>query len=195
MLSEAISDGLNAYDIGAKVRALRSAKKLGLTQLGEHTDLSPGMLSRIETGQLFPTLPTLLRIAMVFGVGLEHFFAPSGEKPIAALVRKADRMRLPDRRSGAASYLFESLNYPVNARPLDAFHAEFVSSDRSEPHTHEGAEVIYLIEGQLEVSHAGDTHVLDEGDAIHFDASAPHSYRRTSSGSCRGVVVVTLKTQ
>jgi hypothetical protein len=35
------------------------------------------MLSKIERGQLFPTLPTLLRIAMVFGVGLEHFFIES----------------------------------------------------------------------------------------------------------------------
>ena len=48
-------------------------KKLGLAQLGEHTGLSPALLSKIERGNLFPTLPTLLRIAMVFGVGLEHF--------------------------------------------------------------------------------------------------------------------------
>jgi transcriptional regulator with XRE-family HTH domain len=60
------------YKIGPKIRALRLNKKLGLLQLGEHTGLSSAMLSKIERGQLFPTLPTLLRIALVFGVGLEH---------------------------------------------------------------------------------------------------------------------------
>ena len=74
MLSETLTAGLERYRIGPKVRALRLRKKLGLVQLGQHTGLSPAMLSKIERGQLFPTLPTLLRIALLFGVGLEHFF-------------------------------------------------------------------------------------------------------------------------
>jgi transcriptional regulator with XRE-family HTH domain len=48
------------------------------------------MLSKIERGRLFPTLPTLLRIALVFGVGLEFFFAGAREKPLVAVVRKKD---------------------------------------------------------------------------------------------------------
>ena len=72
MLSETLATGLEHYKIGPKIRALRLKKKLGLVQLGEHTGLSPGMLSKIERGALFPTLPTLLRIALVFGFGLEH---------------------------------------------------------------------------------------------------------------------------
>jgi transcriptional regulator with XRE-family HTH domain len=42
--------------------------------LGKHTSLSAAMLSKLERGKLFPTLPTLIRIALVFGVGLEYFF-------------------------------------------------------------------------------------------------------------------------
>src|SRR5918997_3695773 len=81
MLSETLTAGLERYRVGPKVHALRLKKKLGLVQLGEHTGLSPAMLSKIERGQLFPTLPTLLRIALVFGVGLEHFFAEPSERP------------------------------------------------------------------------------------------------------------------
>jgi transcriptional regulator with XRE-family HTH domain len=47
---------------------------MGLVELGKHTGLSAAMLSKLERGKLFPTLPTLLRIALVFGVGLEYFF-------------------------------------------------------------------------------------------------------------------------
>ncbi len=42
MLSDALTDGLKQYGIGAKIRALRLEKKLGQVQLGEHTGLSPG---------------------------------------------------------------------------------------------------------------------------------------------------------
>src|SRR5436190_11740732 len=73
MLSKTLSSGLQQYQIGPKLRSLRLRKKLGLVELGSHTGLSAAMLSKIERGVLFPTLPTLLRIAMVFNVGLEHF--------------------------------------------------------------------------------------------------------------------------
>ena len=88
MLSTTLQDGLSDYRIGAKIRALRLKKKMGLVELGQHTGLSPALLSKIERGRLFPTLPTLLRIALVFGVGLEFFFAGAREKPLVAVVRK-----------------------------------------------------------------------------------------------------------
>src|SRR3954451_2715472 len=97
MLSETLSNGLRRYEIGAKIRALRLGKKLGLVQLGEHTGLSAALLSKIERGNLFPTLPTLLRIALVFGVGLDHFFAEREDSPIIQIARKPDRVRLPNR--------------------------------------------------------------------------------------------------
>ena len=147
MLSETLATGLEHYNIGPKIRALRLNKKLGLVQLGEHTGLSPGMLSKIERGQLFPTLPTLLRIALVFGVGLEHFFVESKERPAVAVVRKRDRLRLPDRPGDAPpSYFFESLDFPVVDRKMEAFFAEFPLESRpSEPHRHQGPELIYII--------------------------------------------------
>ena len=65
MLTRTISEGLERYQIGGKLRGLRLKKKMGLVELGKHTDLSPALLSKIERGRLFPTLPTLLRIALV----------------------------------------------------------------------------------------------------------------------------------
>ncbi|MFN2445052.1 MAG: hypothetical protein ABR606_05645 [Vicinamibacterales bacterium] len=40
------------------------------------------------------TLPTLLRIALVFSVGLEFFFSGSRDKPLAVVVRKKERVAL-----------------------------------------------------------------------------------------------------
>lgn len=192
MLSEMLTKGLEQYRIGPKIRDLRQNKKLGLVQLGEHTGLSPAMLSKIERGLLFPTLPTLLRIALVFGVGLEHFFVESDERPIVAVVRKKDRLRLPDRPGEVSpAYFFESLDFPVTDRRMEAYHAEFPAHAKpAPPHSHEGAEFIYVLRGQLAIDVAGETTVLEEGDAMYVDSSAPHSYSRHGRSACAAIVVV-----
>ncbi|MBM3543547.1 MAG: helix-turn-helix domain-containing protein [Alphaproteobacteria bacterium] len=192
MLSRTLATGLEYYEIGPKIRALRHQKKLGLVQLGEHTGLSPGMLSKIERGALFPTLPTLLRIALVFNVGLEHFFIENKHRPMVAVVRKRDRLRLPDRPDETPpAYLFESLDFPVNERKMEAFLAEFpMQSKPSEPHSHGGAELIYITKGELAVNVDGEETLLHEGDAMYFDSSALHAYRREGRSSCSAIVVI-----
>lgn len=193
MLSKTLAAGLESYEIGPKIRALRLKKNLGLVQLGEHTGLSPGMLSKIERGQLFPTLPTLLKIAMVFGLGLEHFFVDSKDRPTLAVVRKKDRLRLPDRPDAdTPSYFFESLDFPVSDRKMEAYYAAFEPhSGATEPHKHPGAEIIYVIGGQLAVNLDGEDTLLAEGDSMYFDCAYPHSYRREGKRTCSAIVVVT----
>ena len=193
MLSETLAVGLRSFGIGPKIRALRTKRKLGLVQLGEHTGLSAGLLSKIERGQLIPTLPTLLRIAQVFGVGLENFFIDSSERPTVAVVRKKDRLRLPDRPDEESpSYFFESLDFPVTDRKMEAYYAEFQAHAKSmEPHQHAGAEIIYVVTGQLVVNIDGEDTLLGQGDSIYFDSSFPHSYRHHGRAVCSAVVVVT----
>jgi quercetin dioxygenase-like cupin family protein/DNA-binding XRE family transcriptional regulator len=163
-----------------------------LVQLGEHTGLSSAMLSKIERGQLFPTLPTLLRIALVFGVGLDHFFVDAAERPLVAVVRRKDRLRLPDRRDGEPpSYVFESLDFPVTDRKMAGYYAEFPAhATPSAPHRHGGVELIYVLKGRLAVTIDGEETVLDEGDALSFDSAAPHSYCRQGHSPCAAIVVV-----
>jgi transcriptional regulator with XRE-family HTH domain len=192
MLSATLENGLREYEIGAKLRALRLKKKMGLVELGRHTNLSPALLSKIERGRLFPTLPTLLRVALVFSVGLEFFFAGAREKPLLAITRKRDRVRLPDRPGTRdVAYRFESLDYPAPERRFNAFFAEFfqASADKLKPHSHPGVEFIYVLQGTLGV-HVNDVeHALHGGDSIYFDSGVAHAYRRVSGRTCTALVV------
>jgi transcriptional regulator with XRE-family HTH domain len=191
MISETLAEGLERHRIGPKIRALRKAKELGLVQLGEHSGLSPGLLSKIERGQIVPTLPTLLRIALVFGVGLEHFFAPE-DVPEIAVARRADRLRLPDRPGKERpSYFFESLDFPAADPSMDAYLAEFpAGAPPSEPHAHKGAELVYLLRGRLAIEVGERTVELAEGDAVHFDSSIRHGYRAAPEVGATAIVVV-----
>jgi transcriptional regulator with XRE-family HTH domain len=191
-ISTTLDEGLRRYEIGEKLRALRLRKKMGLVELSKHTGLSPALLSKVERSKLYPPLPTLLRIALVFGVGLDYFFADETRKPVVEIVRKKERVRFPDRpESEPASYFFESLDFKANERKLSAYLADFQRAREEDvvPHAHPGVELLFVIEGSLRITIGRQSHDLDDGDAIYFDASVPHGYRRTSRTKCTAVVV------
>ena len=191
MLSATLQKGLDQYAIGAKLRALRLKKKMGLVELGKHSGLSPALLSKIERGKLVPTLPTLMRVALVFSVGLEHFFTETQRQPTLALVRKSERQRFPERLGEKRpAYHFESLDYPAVERSMNAYYVEFDLAGRpSHRHQHPGAELLFVIEGQVTVTVGDAAHVLAPGDSMYFDASVPHDYRASGRKTCRAIVV------
>ena len=130
---------------------------MGLVELGHHSGLSPALLSKLERGRLFPTLPTLLRIALVFSVGLEFFFAGAREKPLVAWSAKRRACACQSVPVASdSSYWFESLDYPATERRFNSFFAEFLPAGaRRSPGctTHPGVEFIYALHGHAERPH------------------------------------------
>src|SRR5579883_1117385 len=186
-----IADGLGKYAIGAKLRRLRLRKSMGLLDLSKHTGLSPALLSKLERDVMHPTLPTLLRIAMVFSVELDYFFVPE-PKPVLEIVRKGERMRFPDSADEKTHYYhFESLDFPAPQRVLNSYFAEFEPIDIADNrfHQHPGVELLYVISGKLELRTQFANHELSEGDAVYFDSTAPHGYRRVGAKRTTALVV------
>lgn len=192
MITKTIDDGLRPYSIGEKLRSLRLRKSMGLVELGRHTGLSAALLSKLERGKLYPTLPTLLRIALVFSVGLDYFFTDERKRRVVAIVRKADRVRFPDRPGTPdISYFFECLDYPATERKMSAFAAEFqdLPAEKIKPHQHPGVEFLYVNSGDLVVKIGSEEHVLAEGDSIYFDAAVQHSYRKVGKKPCQALII------
>jgi quercetin dioxygenase-like cupin family protein len=152
------------------------------------------MLSKIERGKVFPTLPTLLRIALVFSVGLDFFFSEARERPVVGVVRHKDRLRFPD-TSGArdVAYMFESLDYTAVERRLNAYYVEFLAGadGKLRLHQHPGGEFIYVLGGTLTVQVGDEVHTLRARDSMYFDSTALHGYGRAGGKTCTAIVVTT----
>ena len=189
-----IAETLKPFSIGEKLRTLRLRKKLGLVELGKHTGFSAALLSKLERGKLYPTLPTLVRIAAVFNVGLEYFFNDDRKRHVVSVVRKADRQRFPERPgTPEVSYFFEALDYPANSRKLNSYFAEFqrIAKERLRPHTHPGVELLYVLAGTLVVTIGSEQQRLSAGDSLYFDSSVSHTYWRADEDPCSALVVTT----
>jgi quercetin dioxygenase-like cupin family protein len=64
-----------------------------------------------------------------------------------------------------------------------------VAPEKRRPHDHADVESICVMEGTLSVHIDGGGQALDAGDAMYFDASIPHAYRRSGGRLCSALIV------
>ncbi len=126
--------------VGPRLRAIRTARSITLTDLAESTGISLSTLSRLESGQRKPTLELLLPLARAFQVALDELVdAPATGDPrvrMPAFVRHGATFVPLTRRPGGVQAFKQIL--PVGYPNRDV-----------EPQTHEGYEWMYVLSGRV----------------------------------------------
>jgi hypothetical protein len=108
------------------------------------------MLSKIENGKLFPTLRTLELVCRPLQVELRQCFLSDG-KPLCAITRRNDRIRLPEsRKAKKPAYSFESLDFLANERkPNSYLEFEPVEAKDLTVHQRPGEELVFVLSREL----------------------------------------------
>jgi transcriptional regulator with XRE-family HTH domain len=179
---------LDIYSIGPKLRALRQQKGLTLSRLATETGLSTGLLSKLETDRMIPTLPTLSTISRVFGVGLSFFFAEPTRHRVS-ITRKTSRGEQEKGPKGAlkSTPLNLSTDSHLLARIVEfqAGHAVALA----EAGTTLSA-VVHLIEGRLQFRvGTGEPENLEAGDCVCLETDMLISWSATQGAACRALIV------
>jgi transcriptional regulator with XRE-family HTH domain len=163
--------------IGHEVRKLR--KKLGLTvtDLSNATGISSGMLSKIENGNISPSLASLQALSRALGIPLTTLFRGFEERRSASFVKSGEGLNI-ERRGTRAGHQYSLLGHiddnssGVMVEPyLITLTAE---SDVFPTFQHEGLEFLYMISGEVVYRHANLLYRMRVGDSLLFDADAPH---------------------
>ena len=161
--------------LGRKVRALRRGLDVTLADLARMSDLSVGMLSKIENGQTSPSLGTLQALAQALNVPISMFFQEFEERSDCSFVPAGQGLVI-DRRGTKAGHVYELLGHSLRSETkIEPF---LITIDEGgEPHSgfqHPGWEFIYMLSGRVIYRHGDRRYPLGPGDALFFDALAPH---------------------
>ena len=89
--SIALESASASFDIGQRLRAMRRERSWTLLKASQETKLSLSALSKIERGELSPTLSSLNKIAIGFGVDIVTLL--DGQTPPNASGRRAINRR------------------------------------------------------------------------------------------------------
>jgi transcriptional regulator with XRE-family HTH domain len=163
--------------IGREVRAAR--KKLGITvaDLAAATNISLGMLSKIENGNTSPSLTTLRALGRALGVPLSAFFRGYEEEHSAVFVRAGEGLDV-ERRGTRAGHQYTLLGH-IGANMSGVVVEPYLitlteDSDVFPTFQHGGIEFLYMLEGEVGYRHGANLYPMRRGDSLFFDADAPH---------------------
>ena len=167
--------------IGREIRAFRKQQGITVADLSKLTDLSIGMLSKIENGNTSPSLTTLQTLANALSVPLTSFFRGYEENREAILTKAGEGVEI-ERDGTRAGHQYNLLGH-IGSNSSGVIVEPYLLTLSSESDTfktfqHSGIEMIYMLEGKVDYLHGKTIYPLEPGDTLFFDADAPHGPER-----------------
>ncbi len=176
--------------IGEKFKAMRMAKEMSIADVSVQSGISEEIISQIEAQILSPPLGNIVSLATTYGVTVGECFGDSADSPYC-IVRGDNRKtvsRFDSTESKSCGYTYEALGLQKKNRQMEPFLVTLtpLQSPQVEPNQHIGEEIIFVLEGEVEVMLADHTDILKHGDSIYYDSNIPHIV------SCHGDTPATI---
>jgi len=161
--------------LGPLMRQARKRKELTLQQVAERAELSVGYLSQIERNLLTPSVGTLKRIAGALDIPTGQLIAPdaNGARTMVSVLRKHQRKRVAFPQS---SIRYELLMPDFRRRASALWLVGEPGAESGPAQSHEGEDIVIVLNGRLSVDVAGTWYELAAGDSICFNSELPHRW-------------------
>lgn len=161
--------------IGREVKRFREKLGLTISEVAKAADMSAGMLSKIENGATSPSLGSLQALSRALHVPVTALFRGYEELRDATFVKAGQGLTI-ERRGTRAGHQYQLLGHsphgPVMVEPYMI--TLTAQSDVFPTFQHAGLEFLYMLEGEVVYRHGDKTYDMLPGDALFFDADAPH---------------------
>jgi transcriptional regulator with XRE-family HTH domain len=172
--------------VARRLARIRAARGLTLDGLAQLSGVSRAMISRVERGEASPTAQLLGRLSSALGMTLSSFFADeAAETP---LVRAGDR---PVWRDPATGYTRRDVAPRASATDLvDVTLPPGAKVDYANHIPLDVEQLVWVLDGRLRLTVAGDSHDLASGDCLTMRLDQPISYENLSAAPVRYAVVL-----
>lgn len=174
----------SGFDVGGRLRAVRTAAGLSQRQLAERAGVPHGLISMIEQNKSSPSVASLRKILSGVPMSLGDFFEPERTPSDKVFFTPSELVDLTSRIYAAASVEPRgrmTLRQVGDARAhnLQILHEHYepgadTGETMLEHFSHEGG---IVISGEIEITVGDRVQILKAGDAYLFDSRLPHRFR------------------
>src|SRR5882757_6401611 len=176
--------GPDEIKIGVRLKHARLAKGLRLRELADTLDCSESFLSKVENDRVRPSLAMLHKIVGTLGTNIPSLFSvPVDSDSPVQIVRAQQRPVIrTDPMAHGPGVALERLIAVQRSLLLEAnVHCVARGGHTDGVYAHEGEELGYVLQGQLELQVDGTWYTFEEGDSFFFRSDLPHGYRNRTS--------------
>lgn len=173
------------HHAGLEIRSLREKQRLSIREVAQSSGLSINAISKIERGEVSPTVASLHKLASALGVHITDFFIDKSDE-LAIFTPKDKTLRM--RGEGTR---IEGLGSGLPNQKIEPICMEVDPGARTstEPVSHPGEEFVHCLAGELEYTIGQHRFVLTPGDSLIFRASQPHSWKNKGKTMARVLVI------
>lgn len=162
--------------LGRQIKHLRGSLGLTGADFAAAASISASMLSKIETGQISPSLQTLQNIAQALNVPVSTLFSGHGRQHQDCSFVRAGTGVTINRRGTKSGHRYQLLGHSLEG---DIVVEPYLITllDDAVPYTgfqHAGIEMIYMLTGAVTYRNGERLYPLKPGDTLMFDSTAPH---------------------
>lgn len=160
--------------------------------LAAASGVSRAMISKLERGEKSPTLVVAARVAEGLGVTLSQLTGVEERREVVVVPRDR-RMVMRDPQSGFVRQLLSpsfggrGVEFVRNVIPEGSTSGEFP------PHRRGVEEYVAVEEGRLRAVLGGEEYLLEQGDALYFEADVSHRFDNAGEGECAYYLVIVSK--
>lgn len=162
--------------VGKKLKGIRLKNDMTIQELAQKSKVSSNMISRVERGLTIPSVEILMKLAGVFNKSINYFVeeVSTTHEIVFSSPGKRDRTVYDDESNMHTESFTSGLRDPQ----FMAFYCTVQKNGSSgiKNMYHPGDELIYVLEGHLRVTIAGETHDLRAGDSLSFKSHLPHRW-------------------
>ena len=177
-------------EIGRRIKALRTQKRITLEALAQKTGFTKGYLSKVEKSEKSPPVSTLGIIGRALGITISALLGEEATRTALSLVRKNERPHI-SRDGTAFGYSYEAMAYKYPNKIMEPFLLTLpVNQKKRTLYQHEGEEILFVIQGTMKFYHGDDVYTVGEGDCIYFDSSYPHFGESVGSKEVKCFMVI-----
>lgn len=171
-----------ATRLGPRLRAVRALHGLSQRELARRAGVTHATISLIETERVSPSVSSLKKVLDGIPLSLAEFFTLDvGER--RRVFYRADE--LPGMASGDVT--FALLGADRQDRAMTILHETYApgADTGEEMLSHRGEEGGIVVEGEIELTVAGESRTLGPGDGYYFESRLPHRFRNPGDAPCR----------
>lgn len=183
--------------LGLRLRHARMVRGQTLRAASAAAGCSESMSSKTERSLALPSLAALCRLAVVLNSSVAELTAPA--RTSASPVQRASERPVAEfpvgGRHAHGVIRLERVVVPAKGQLLPAdIHVIGPLVARSDPISHAGEEVVYVLEGRLEPMLGDERCLRETGDSFYFPGDTPHAHRNPGRARARVLSVDTPPT-